>query len=421
MSSKMRTSRQQYSVTLNETGRTARLWLRAGAVVVVIPVAAILALIVLLLATGNLFQASANRLTLFSAIVWAFAGPHLVVASGVAVILITPLALRRRWAIPRVVAALAVLSLIFSCTITSSILLAAFRNGGTVDPVRAFALETTPARPARTAVYAVANGQQLEARIYEPHGAVAGAPVLLYIHGGGWIGGSAHDNASQNQWFADQGWFVVSVDYRLATGDNATWDQAPADVACALTWAAQQARAAGADADRVTVLGDSSGGNLAINLGWSAAQSRAVSTCPGLGAVPIPRAVVATVPVADPGYTYEHGRKFIDAGPQGFTEMYLGGTPAEYPNRLQALSAATYISAQAPATLILQAERDDFIPAQGSYVLAATAQAGGVNVTLVRIPFTYHGFDAVSNSLGWQLKLTVTAQWLQDQGLAPVR
>lgn len=421
MSSKMRTSRQQHSVSLDKMRGAARRWLRSGTVVVVATFAAILALIVLLLAVGNLFQASDNRVTLFSTMVWAFAGPHLVFAGGVAVILTAPIALRRRWPILRVVAVLAVAALVTSGSITSSILLAGFRNGGAVDPVRAFALGTAPVRPARTAVYAVAGGQQLQALIYEPHGAIADSPVLLYIHGGGWIGGSAYDNASQNQWFADHGWLVVSVDYRLATGDNATWDQAPADVACALTWAAQQARSVGADADRLTVLGDSAGGNLAINLGWSAAQLRATSTCPGLGAVPIPQAVVATVPVADPGYTYEHGRNFIDAGPQGFMELYLGGTPADNSSRLQAISAATYISTQAPATLILQAERDDFIPAQGNYDLVATAQAGGVNITLVRIPFTYHGFDAVSNGLGWQTKLTVTAKWLRDQGLAPVR
>jgi len=53
------------------------------------------------------------------------------------------------------------------------------------------------------------------------------------------------------------------------------------------------------------VTGESAGGNLAVNLAYSAAQGTAVSACGGT--VPVPRAVVAVVPVVDPRDAYDHG------------------------------------------------------------------------------------------------------------------
>ena len=212
---------------------------------------------------------------------------------------------------------------------------------------------------------------------------------------------------------------MVSIDYRLASPGNPTWDKGPADVGCALAWTAARARSSGADTSRFVVLGDSAGGNLAMHVGWSAALDRAPSTCPDLGPVPVPNAVVATYPIANPRDAYENGRPFLRNDPREFTATYLGGTPAEHPDRLAAISPETYISTKSPATLIIQAARDDFIPAAGNYAVAEQARAGGVDVTVVRLPFTYHGFDGYSNSLGWQAKLTIAQSWMRDHGLAP--
>jgi len=245
--------------------------------------------------------------------------------------------------------------------------------------------------------------------------------VAVYIHGGGWTGGEATANASQPRWLADHGWFVVSIDYRLASPGNPTWDKGPADVGCALAWTAARARSSGADTSRFVVLGDSAGGNLALQVGWAAALGRAPSTCPELGAVPVPNAIVVTYPIANPLDASEHGRPFLRNDPRAFTSTYLGGAPSEFPDRLAAISPETYISARAPATLVIQADRDDFIPAAGNYAVAEEARAGGVDVTVVRLPFTHHGFDGYGNSLGWQAKLTIAEAWLRDHGLAPNR
>lgn len=222
------------------------------------------------------------------------------------------------------------------------------------------------------------------------------------------------------QRWADRGWYVVNVDYRLADATHATWDKAPADVACALTWTDTLAKTVGADTSKLTVMGDSAGGHLAMLLGWSAAAGDAPSTCPGAGKVPVPDAVVAGYPVSNIDYTYNHGASPLPSfNPQEFTRFFLGGAPADVPDHTRAVSPSTYLSAATPATLVLQPERDDFIPAQGNDEVMKQAKRAGADATIVQVPFAWHGFDATENSIGGQIKMTVTENWLKKRNLAP--
>src|SRR5205814_2222673 len=133
-----------------------------------------------------------------------------------------------------VVAAVAVLALGASALITGRIGWAAHAAGGSANPVRGLWLSGMDAPADAHETYTVAGGQPLSAAVYRPvHGP---APVLVYIHGGGWIAGNAAEGEHDMRWFADRGWLAISVDYRLATAADATWDEAPRDIACALVW-----------------------------------------------------------------------------------------------------------------------------------------------------------------------------------------
>ena len=59
-------------------------------------------------------------------------------------------------------------------------------------------------------------------RVVRPAGATGMVPVVIYIHGGGWIQGSAANLGHDMRWFADRGYLVVSVDYRLATASQSS-------------------------------------------------------------------------------------------------------------------------------------------------------------------------------------------------------
>lgn len=104
---------------------------------------------------------------------------------------------------------------------------------------------------------------ELTARVYRPQGASgARLPLVVNFHGGGWVLGSL----DQADWLCSHvasgvRAVVVSVDYRLAPGHP--WPAAPEDCYAALIDLVGRAEDLGADPDRVAVMGDSAGGNLA--------------------------------------------------------------------------------------------------------------------------------------------------------------
>jgi len=85
-------------------------------------------------------------------------------------------------------------------------------------------------------------------------------PVLVYLHGGGWVCGSPTTHRKLAYRFAEGGFLVFNVDYRLAPEHPfpAPFD----DCLAAVRWAHQQAGRFGGDPSRFAIGGDSAGGNL---------------------------------------------------------------------------------------------------------------------------------------------------------------
>jgi acetyl esterase len=98
-------------------------------------------------------------------------------------------------------------------------------------------------------------------RIYTPTGE-APRPLLVYYHGGGWTIGTL-DVADKpcRALAAATSSVVVSVDYRM--GPEHKFPAAVEDCYAATRWAADHAAELGADPERLVVIGDSAGGNLA--------------------------------------------------------------------------------------------------------------------------------------------------------------
>ncbi|MCV7193625.1 alpha/beta hydrolase [Mycolicibacterium brumae] len=102
----------------------------------------------------------------------------------------------------------------------------------------------------------------LSLRIYTPPGAGTGSPVVLFVHGGGFVVGDldTYDSVARDHAVGADA-VVVAVDYRLAP--EHPFPAAPDDVWAALQWVAANASSFGADSGRLAVAGDSAGGNLA--------------------------------------------------------------------------------------------------------------------------------------------------------------
>ena len=99
-------------------------------------------------------------------------------------------------------------------------------------------------------------------RIYRPQGAAAGGPVVVFIHGGGWVFGDldSHDGLCRALAQA-AGAVVVAVHYRRAP--ETAFPGALEDCLTVVNWLAEHGRQIGVDGSRLAVAGDSSGANLA--------------------------------------------------------------------------------------------------------------------------------------------------------------
>ncbi|HTF35409.1 MAG TPA: alpha/beta hydrolase [Myxococcota bacterium] len=86
-------------------------------------------------------------------------------------------------------------------------------------------------------------------------------PVLVYLHGGGWCSGSPRSHRKLALRFAEAGFVVVNLGYRLAP--EAPFPGPLEDCLFAVRWAARQAQRFDGDPARIAIAGDSAGANLA--------------------------------------------------------------------------------------------------------------------------------------------------------------
>jgi acetyl esterase len=139
-----------------------------------------------------------------------------------------------------------------------------------------FSQPPAPAMAEVLGLVAATPAGPLPLRLYSPP-ALAGAtaaPLLVYLHGGGWTIGDldTHDVACR-ELALGAGCRVLAVHYRLAPEHRfpAAFD----DAVAALAWARAQAAEIGIDPARIAVGGDSAGGNLAAALALADRDMRA--------------------------------------------------------------------------------------------------------------------------------------------------
>lgn len=107
------------------------------------------------------------------------------------------------------------------------------------------------------------RGRRLLCRVHRPTAGAAPLPVLVYMHGGGWVLNSidTHDRLMR-EYAAAAGCVVIGPDYALSP--EAPFPQALEECAAVLRWIAAEGARWGLDGTRLAVGGDSAGANLAI-------------------------------------------------------------------------------------------------------------------------------------------------------------
>lgn len=221
-------------------------------------------------------------------------------------------------------------------------------------------------------------------RVYTPEGAVGGsAPLLLWLHGGGWVIGDLDTADATARALANRsGAVVVSVDYRLAPECPAP--AALDDALAALTWAVENAELLGVDASRVAVGGDSAGGNLAAALCQKVRDEFGPDIDFQLLVYPVVDCTLGHPSIEENAEGY-----FLTKDTMvWFVGHYLGRDgdpkdPAVSPLHAESLAGL-------PPAMVITAEFDPLRDEGEAYALAL--QAAGVPVEAVRYAGQIHGF-----------------------------
>ena len=217
------------------------------------------------------------------------------------------------------------------------------------------------AEAAQTLAYGSESLQRLD--LWVPQGSKA-APLVLFVHGGGWSRGSK-DNATGRALPAHmlaQGYAFAAIDYRLVP--DATVEQQAGDVAAALAHVLGRADNLGIDRSRVVLMGHSAGAHLAALVGTDERYLRAA----GLAFADIDGVI------ANDGAAYDVPQQMAQAG------RFMAGTYAQAFGtdavRQRALSPTLNAAApNAPAFLLLHVQRADGI-AQANALASALRRAG---------------------------------------------
>ncbi|MBV1689000.1 alpha/beta hydrolase [Novosphingobium sp. G106] len=293
------------------------------------------------------------------------------------------------------------------------------KNGAKIDLVQALLAhsQTDTTLVPLTAIYARHNGEPLPLDIYRPEAAAAGAdaPVLVYIHGGGWNAQTLKQRQADYRWFAERGYLVISLEYTLASEKRHTWDVVQPQLGCALAWVGANAGRYGGDASRLALWGESAGGNLVLNLSYMANQGSLKLSCPG--EVPKVDATIALYPVVDPARMFRNPDVLIGGFGRLMTVNYTGGSPDQFPDRYAVIASSMHISAAAPPTLLIVPEADHLVVPAAAAEFAGRARAAGIDMQMIRMPYAEQAFDLRSGSIGNQMVREVMLRFLNQKGL----
>lgn len=202
-------------------------------------------------------------------------------------------------------------------------------------------------------------------------------PVLVWVHGGGFVGGDKTGTLSQYlEPLLDDGWDIVSVNYRLSTANGE--NEFPAgllDVKRAVRWVKANAAAQDWDPEAVGAIGVSAGGNLvqmlAVTSGDESLEPPADELPADLAAVDSSIiAAVAMAPVSDLA-TFGQVDFFTEAA------RWYTGCSTDCAAQLAVGSVQTHVTADAAPILAIHGA-DDIVagPSQGEMVQQAYDAAG---------------------------------------------
>ncbi len=217
-----------------------------------------------------------------------------------------------------------------------------------------------------------------------------GRPVLIQVHGGGWvIGHKAQQGVPLMQHMAERGWICVAPNYPLSP--KAAWPEHVVALKRAIAWVRENIADYGGDPSFIGVTGGSAGGHLATLLALTANDP---SWQPGF------EDADTSVQVCVPHYgVYDFAGQTGTAAAVGRRDSFLAKwvmkkTWAQDPQLFLDASPLERITPQAPPFLVIHGHLDTLVPVPEAHEFVQRLRAATDNpVAFAEISGAQHAFD----------------------------
>lgn len=225
-------------------------------------------------------------------------------------------------------------------------------------------------------------GGAVPIRIYTPEG-TGPMPVILYIHGGGWVIADLDTYDASPRALANAAKaIIVSTHYRQ--GPEHKFPAAHEDALTAYKWLLANAASLGGDPKRIALVGESAGGNMAATIAIAARDQKLQAPLHQVLVYP-----VASNDLNSPSYIENANAKPLNKPMiEWFVKHYLGSAEQSADPRISLVKQPN-LAGLAPATIIL-AQIDPLRSDGEAY--AEKLRAAGVPVTLQRYDGVTHEF-----------------------------
>jgi acetyl esterase/lipase len=251
-----------------------------------------------------------------------------------------------------------------------------------------FRMRRPEVRRRRRIAYAP-GGRRYELDVFHPREHSAGRPVLLQVHGGGWvIGNKDQQGQPLMNHMAARGWVCVAVNYPLSP--VARWPEHLVALKRAVQWIRENADEYGADPSFIAVTGGSAGGHLAAMLGLTGGDE---SLQPGFeDADTTVQACVPHYGVYD--FTDESGEKFTKQRLDALVRPVVMSRQARYPEDYRAASPLYRVRPDAPPFLVIHGHNDTLVPvAEARAFVDRLRGASKSPVAYAELTGAQHAFD----------------------------
>lgn len=248
--------------------------------------------------------------------------------------------------------------------------------------------ETPLVQVHRDLIFAAVDDRSLKLDLYLPtmHDE---APLVVWIHGGGWRGGSKNNPSILA--ITTKGYALASISYRFT--DKAVFPAQIHDCKAAVRWLRANAGRFGYDPDFIAVAGSSAGGHLALLMGTSGDQT-ALEGDVG-GNLDQSSRVQAVIDYFGPSDFFLRGKTQPERAYSSKSGSFalLGGVAGQ---KLDAqtekfASPAHYVSGDDPPLLAFHGKVDETVLLDQSQQIVRLYQAAGLSAELVVLESAGHG------------------------------